>query len=81
MHNYNVQVSFQKTFSMVFFLKPFNPHIHSVFLPLKMICMCYFGSFHTKICFFFVLFFSSGSNLYLILYKCVILCLFFFCYL
>lgn len=72
MHNYNVQVSF---------FKPFNPHIQSVFLfchwKLWFACVT-LGLFIEKNLLFFVLFFSSGSNLHLILYKCVILCLFFF---
>lgn len=78
--NYNVQISFQKVLSIVFF-KPPQTHMYILyFLPLKMMsCMCHFGTLHRKkwIRFFF---FCSGSNLHLILYKCIILYLF-FCFL
>lgn len=63
MRNYNVHVSFQKNFCIVFFLNTLNPHIYIVFfLPLKMMsCMSHFGTLHRKKWLGF-LFFCSGRN-------------------
>lgn len=71
MHNYNVQVSFLNPLTHIyrvfFFFATENDDLHVSL-----------WDFSQKKSAFFVLFFSSGSNLHLILYKCVILCLFFF---